>query len=106
MQFIPTSYSISKAEKQIIVGETKSSLIEKTDKYQVLQEMHTSVHLKSEEDYSYKTGTKVKKVAESEEFVIPRLIDFYKDQETSEFTLEKLSNALQQPTGHLKNILL
>jgi hypothetical protein len=39
--------------------------------------MISSTALKSAEEYNYKSGTKIKKVAQSEEVVIDALLRFY-----------------------------
>lgn len=47
------------------------------DKDEIIRDMIASKALKSEADYTYKTGTKVKKVAQTEELVTEALLRFY-----------------------------
>jgi|JI10StandDraft_1071094.scaffolds.fasta_scaffold277360_1 hypothetical protein len=47
----------------MMVGEAAAAHIEKIDKDQIIRDMISSNALKSAEDYTYKTGTKFKKVA-------------------------------------------
>lgn len=74
---MPTSIKFNEKEKAKMIGEAAKAHIEKVDKDQVIKDMSSSKALKSEEDYTYKTGTKVKKVAHNEEMVTEALLRFY-----------------------------
>ena len=63
VSFMPTSMKFDQKQKLMMVGEAAAAHIEKIDKDQIIRDMISSNALKSAEDYTYKTGTKFKKVA-------------------------------------------